>query len=296
MTLPFTIKINFIALYTFIQKYLLGKKEKIMCFKKWFSKPPEAPLFPSDKRALLFAINDYPGSGNDLNGCINDQEDMAKELMTNFPGFDIRSFKNSQVTRARFISEVSAAIAVLRSGDILLIHYSGHGTQVNDNQGDEEDGYDEAIYLWDGTVIDDDIGTELMSIPDGATVVLMFDSCFSGTVTRAYSKDFAQPRINRYVQNPRLTHQKKKIVRFIPSEMKWIVLSGCGEQQTSADAYFNDKPNGAFTYFALHCLRAGMTYAQWMYNIHKFLPSQMFNQAPTIEGRSSLFTKIVFTN
>jgi len=106
-----------------------------------------------------------------------------KKLNSDFPGFIIRKFQNWEVSRSRFINEVTSAIASLIVGDVLLVHYSGHGTQEMDYHGDEADGYDEAIYLYDGSVIDDDIGNALKSIPDGATVVLMFDSCFSGTIT-----------------------------------------------------------------------------------------------------------------
>jgi metacaspase-1 len=255
-----------------------------MCFKK---KPqPEICLQPAQKRALLFAINEY-GGGNDLAGCINDQIDFILKLDTRFPGFDIRAFHDAQVTRKKFISEVTNAINVLRAGDFLLIQYSGHGTQTYDRHGDEEDGYDEAIYLMDGMVIDDDIGNTLMSIPDDATVVLLFDSCFSGTVTRAFNNP--HPIRNRYFQNPNLKVGRRKRVRFSPAEMKWLVLSGCNEHQTSADAYFNDRPNGAFTYYALHTLSPGITYREWMYMIQKLLPNKDFDQCPTLEGKQSLF-------
>jgi len=267
-----------------------------MCLKKilgWF-KPnvnpvpvPEPDQVEGNKKtALLFAINDYPGSANDLRGCIKDQLNVVDKLNKQFLGFVIKTFKDSQVTRKVFITEVTSAINELKPGDVLLVHYSGHGTQVYDKSGDEKDGYDEALYLYDGVVIDDDIGSYLKNIPDGAIVVLMFDSCFSGTVTRS-SKD--KKNKIKFVKTEGLPLRRKKRIRISKEEMKWIVFSGCEEHQTSADAYINGDYNGAFTYYAMKTLVPNITYNEWLVQIKKYLPSSIFEQIPTLEGKVSLF-------
>lgn len=269
-----------------------------MCWDKIFKKPPppeEQPPFIIDsscplKLALLFAINNYPGGENDLQGCINDQINVTEALTTRFVGFQIRKFKDAEVTRSRFINEVSQAIKLLKSGDTLLIHYSGHGTQVYDRNGDELDGYDEALYLYDGMVIDDDLREVLLLIPEGAKVILMLDCCFSGSATRASFKGR-----KRYYKNPDLpTERMIKRVRFTPEEMKWLVLSGSEEYQTSADANINGMNVGAFTYYAMKTLKPGDTYEQWYKKIRLYLPNNYFDQIPTLEGDKNLFTKIVF--
>jgi len=272
-----------------------------MCFKKilsWFTKPDPIPIpdpipgYPR-KIALLFAINDYPGSANDLRGCLNDQTDLIKKLNKDFPGFIIHKFADSQAKRSTFIDEVKNAIQSLVPGDVLLIHYSGHGTQVYDKNGDEADGYDEAICLYDGNVIDDDIGDALTGIPEGAIVVIMLDSCFSGTATRAMN--IKHPKKNRFMPNPDLPRREKKRIRFQKSEMKWIVFSGCGENQTSADAYINGRYNGAFSYFAIKTLEPGISYSLWITRINGYLPSSNYDQIPTLEGKESLFDLLVLT-
>jgi len=256
-----------------------------MCF-NWFKKKP--PVH-HNKLALLFAINDYPGEANDLNGCINDQIDLEDKLKQ-FEGFTVKTFKNSEVTAKVFIKEVTEAISLLVPGDVLLVHYSGHGTQVKDLHGDESDGYDEALYLYNGIVIDDDIGDSLRNIPDGATVVLMFDSCFAGTVTRGIN-----PVKNRFAKVEKIKRGTKKRHRFAPEEMKWIVFAACGEQQTSADAWFSGRPNGAFSFYALRTLQPGITYNDWIKRIKIYLPSNNFDQIPSMEGNESLFDRPVFT-
>jgi metacaspase-1 len=301
MKLPFVIKINFVSVYQLIRRYLLKKKN--MCFSKLWGKLNPKPEPPSvtekpTKTALFFAVNNYPGNGNDLNGCINDQLDWVARLISAFPGFTIRQFTDNQATPKAFISEVTKAIINLMPGDVLFVHYSGHGTQVFDKHGDEADGYDEGICLIseDGrridTVIDDDIGSALRNIVDGATVFLAFDSCFSDTVTRDLRNKNKRIKFIR-VRDAKARKVKRR--RFKKEEMKWIVMSGCGEQQTSADAYINRKYNGAFTYFALKALSPGMTYRQWHEKIRTYLPSKDYDQIPMLEGNESLFDKQVFT-
>ena len=277
-----------------------------MCFSKWFAIPEhDQDEFPEEgkkKMALVFNINNYPGTENDLRGCLNDGEDLLWKLDDEFPGFLIKRFKDSEATVKAFKTEMRNAVALLVPGDDLLVHYSGHGTYTYDESGDEADGYDEAICLYDGIVIDDDIGDILMSIPDGATVLLLFDSCFSGTVTRAFGNPNKKsifpwrnhPTKNRFM-DPKLPPRKKKRIRFTKEEMKWVVISGCGEHQTSADAYINRRYNGAFTHYALLTLTPGITYRQWHERIRKYLPSDQFDQIPMLEGKESLLDKLVLT-
>jgi hypothetical protein len=264
-----------------------------MMWWRWFKKS-EPVVQGKKKTALLFAINDYKGSQNDLNGCIHDQDNMEKMLNKNFPGFIIKKFKNSEVTRGCFISEVSRAIKELKSGDVLIVHYSGHGCQVLDTHGDDKDGYDEAIYLYDGAVIDDDIGYELRNIPEGAVVCLMFDSCFSGTVTRILNSS-KHPAKNRFMPINDEPLRKNKTIRIPKEEMKHVVYSGCQEYETSADAWVNGQYEGIFTHYALKVLEPSMTYKQWIEAINKQLPNSIYKQTPTMEGNELLFNTPIFT-
>jgi len=297
MKLPF-IRINFVAIWQFIRNYLLTKRKKVMCFRKlfpnWFKPDPPPVVIPYKRKALLFAINNYPGTANDLNGCLNDQSDVEKKLFELFPDFTIKKFKDSEVTKDRFITELRQALNSLKSGEVLLVHYSGHGTQVFDTHGDEKDGYDEAIYLYNGYVVDEDIGVELRTIPDGAYVVLLFDSCFSESITRAI---LPQGSENKFVQMPGLplSKHRKKIVNF-KAEFNYIVMSGCQENQTSADAFINGRFNGAFTYYALKALTSkDLTYSAWFKEMLAEFDRSQYDQVPTLEGREDLLNRRLFT-
>lgn len=219
-----------------------------MCFKKWFCKPDpiEPPITEVKRRLLSFAINNYSGTANDLNGCLNDQENIASKLLTLFPDFDVRKFKDSEVTVNCYKTEVAKAISVLSPG---------------------------------------------------ATVLILPDSCFSGTITRKPGMGLVEekhPSKNRFF-DPGLPPRKKVGVKlFIKSNIRWIVISGCQEHQTSADAYINEKYNGAFTFYAALTLKAGITYKEWFTEIRKYLPNSSFDQSPTLEGPEELLNRKVF--
>ena len=118
-----------------------------MCWKKKITEP----LQPAEKRALIFGINDYPGTYNDLAGCVNDAKDIKKWLEGY--GYICNIYLDSEVTKVKFKTKLAEAVAVLRTGDRLFVTYSGHGTYVTDKSGDEGNGYDEALYVYDGVVV-----------------------------------------------------------------------------------------------------------------------------------------------
>jgi metacaspase-1 len=258
-----------------------------MCFKK---KP--SPVVPASKRALLFGINKY-GGGNDLQGCINDIDDVGKKLNKEFPDFIVVKYKDSQVTCSTFYNAIKDAISVLRTGDVLYLHYSGHGTQIPSHQ--EINGYHEALYLFDGPFIDDQIQSLQALTPDGAMVIAKFDSCFSGDLLRELNPRYKK---NRFYPMPGVEVRKKVVTRFARHKktiLKWVVFSGCSEEQTSADAYFNGRFNGAFTYFDNLSYDSKSIYTEELKELHKYLPSSEYEQNPTLDGDITLFNKQVLT-
>jgi metacaspase-1 len=260
-----------------------------MCFKKLWEMITggnnDVPL-TGNKVLLSFAINNYPGTQNDLNGCLNDQKNMIKTLSD----FAVRSFKDSEVTKDKFINELDSVISQAKEGDTVVVHYSGHGTYVADVSGDEPDGYDEAVYLYDGALIDDKLGEALDKTPDGVKVIILLDSCFSGTATRVIDEN----KMSKFVctERRKLHIRHKKFLKS--TSLKWVLISGCSEHQTSADAYINGGYEGAFTHFLLKALDRDYTYKQWFDKLREYLPSDEYDQIPTIEGPEELLDTVVF--
>ena len=233
--------------------------------------------------ALLIAINDYRGTENDLKGCLNDQSDMEVLLHTEYR---VVKLSDDQATVSNVKSKLKEIISILNKGDKFVIHYSGHGTQVIDKNGDEKDGYDEALYLYDGCLIDDELHSILMNLREGVVCLVLLDSCFSGTATRGLNQK------NRFVTTDSIEpHFAKQRSITKVDDMKWCVISGCSENQTSADGVFNGRPNGAFTYYLIKSVRENITIKDWFKNLRKLLPSWKYSQIPTLEGNRSLFNQ-----
>jgi hypothetical protein len=90
-----------------------------------------------------------------------------------------------KATRANVLAAIRAAAKKLKSGDLLFVSYSGHGGQMPDVSGEEDDKLDETWCLYDGELIDDEVFLELGRIAAGVRVLVLSDSCHSGTVIRA---------------------------------------------------------------------------------------------------------------
>ena len=145
----------------------------------------------SDK-ALLVGINKYKLPGSDLQGCVNDVTNMRHMLLTYF-GFtaeQIRVIVDERATKTNIMKRLEWLVKGAKSGDRLVFHYSGHGSQIRDRQGDElKDKLDEILCPydmdWDGTyIVDDDLGRIFSKIPKGVNLDVFLDSCHSGTATR----------------------------------------------------------------------------------------------------------------
>jgi len=255
-----------------------------MCFKDWFTKPV---IENTSKMLLSFAINNYPGSGNDLNGCINDQTDLIEKL----PGWSVTAFKDHEVTRSTFRNTIKNYIVGMRAGDILLIQYSGHGTRLIDHSGDEVDNYDEALYLYDGTFSDDEFNELMLLIPDGAIVIVVLDSCFSGTATRNGFK-YCKPK---FVPPAEFPKRELRPLKMKANGINHIVFSGCKADQTSADSLINGRYNGAFSYFWIRAMDVNKTYKEWCDDTIYKLYIHGFEQVCTLDGPEEMINKLIFT-
>lgn len=150
------------------------------------------------KRALLIGIN-YLGTKNQLDGCINDVQNIKRFLTSlyNFNEEDMVILTDDQEdpkfspTRENILSAMNWLVHDAEPNDSFFFHYSGHGGRVADLDGDEDDGYDETIYPLDfesfegqsGQIIDDDMHEIMVRpLPKGCRLTAIFDSCHSGTV------------------------------------------------------------------------------------------------------------------
>lgn len=277
------------------------------------------------KHALCIGVNNYPGTHMDLAGCVNDAQDWTAELKAR--GFAVTQLLDAEATKAAMVKGFKAVIGAAVKGDVVVMTFSGHGTYVPDVNGDELDGLDEALCPYDlqtggAALIDDEIHAIFAARKPGVRLVLISDSCHSGTVTRAAGADpdagdLPRPRFmpmgnwlppdqlprgasGKPVASVVVTSGASPFVSALSRGEGDLLLAGCkeGPNNFSYDATIKGRPNGAFTYYALKALktlRASATYADWHAAINPaFLPSVSFPQSPQIVGSAEARQQKIF--
>ncbi|WP_407522829.1 caspase family protein [Lacibacter sp. MH-610] len=161
----------------------------------------QATALAQNKRALIVAISKYkPGTGwNDL-ASANDIPLIKEALLKQgFKEADIIVMKDAACTKEGILNGIQKhLIEKSAPGDICVFHFSGHGEQVYDTNGDEDDGYDEALVPYDAPMEyqpgvdkhlrDDDFGTKLqdlrLKLGENGELIVIVDACHSGSSTR----------------------------------------------------------------------------------------------------------------
>jgi hypothetical protein len=207
----------------------------------------------------------YGGWSGELNACEADAEDMASVAKSQ--GFKVTTLLTKDATRGRVVERIRKASKTLKSGDIFMLSYSGHGGQLPDRNEEEADVMDETWCLYDGELVDDEMYSLYGEFGQGVRVLVFSDSCHSGTVTKVA---YYQSRMDMRTSNLDV-HESK--YRFMPSDVAQrtyrlnkqfydkilkrtdlkevedkvkasiLLISGCQDNQLSLDGNFN----GLFT-------------------------------------------------
>lgn len=144
------------------------------------------------KKAVLTGINRYKYISH-LRGCVNDVQNVRRLLVDvfDFPENNIHVLTDSSVTKERVLAEWKWLLKNAKPGDNLVFHFSGHGSYVKDLDGDEDDGVDELLCLYDMDfsdpdtyLLDDDMRKLTEQVPEGVYLTVILDQCHSGTATR----------------------------------------------------------------------------------------------------------------
>lgn len=254
--------------------------------------------------SLHFGVNvvnpaAYNGWDGALGGCepdANEMEKLAKSL-----GYSTKKFLSPQATSGALLGELASAAHTLRAGDILFLTYSGHGGQVpdtnNDEDADDVEGLDETWCLYDRQVIDDELFAAFAKFARGVRIIVLSDSCHSGTVVRGAEYD----AVARALATDPDTDLKIKAYRSVPIELRReiytthralydgiqaivepvsaasvqssvMLISGCQDDQLSGDTGFN----GVFTSRMMRVWKNGTfagAYRQFHDTIRRQMPS-----------------------
>jgi hypothetical protein len=195
------------------------------------------------KRVDPDAYNGWTGE-NGCWGCELDVDNVERILSR--LGYRIKILKTAEATRDNIISSLYRAAENATADDIFVFYYSGHGGQQPDMDGDELDGKDETLVAFDREVIDDKIHEALMRFRPGVRVVMISDSCNSGTNYRARGTvNVDEESIFRPVS--------RKPATDVSIKAQLIHLGGCRDGFTSAGY----QGGGAFTMALCEAFRDG---------------------------------------
>jgi hypothetical protein len=251
------------------------------------------------KKCLLIGIN-YTGTRSELNGCINDSNNLKEFLIKSkymkeeditmmndhCKGTELYPTKNNMVKQ--FKELVKYADKHKNEKIQMFVAYSGHGYHLYDYSGDEYDNQDEVLCTIDDKFIRDDmLKSELIDkLHEGVQLVFICDSCHSHTLL-----DFKYSfKGGKMVQNPD---------RTITSKCKAVAICGCSDDDYSSDAYIPTKTGryqyqGAMTASFLATYKDGISYKDLIEGMRGWIKKNKFTQLPHLSTDDYTDTKDQF--
>jgi hypothetical protein len=194
----------------------------------------------------------YDGSWTGtLVGAVQDAEDMY--AIAQSQGFQASKLLGEAATRDAVTQAIFQASTVLVAGDILLLSFGGHGGVIRDVSGDEADYQDETWCLYDGHLLDDELYLLWSSFAAGVRILVISDSCHSGTVTREAS--IGTPRAMP-TDVALATWRKQRdfylnLMNGVDADKAVLatvrLLSASAEGELAYDGIYGGTPNGFFT-------------------------------------------------
>lgn len=229
------------------------------------------PVFSQRKRAFMVGISNYDTAltgyqWNNING-VEDVNLISPILKKQ--GFYLLTLLDEQATFDNITRQLSAFVSKTKKGDVVYLHFSTHGQPVEDQNGDEKDGWDEAIVPIDaykiykkGTyegkkhLLDDQLNKYVVKLrekigPSGMLYVVI-DACHAGTSSRANDETVRGTKVgftaNNKVFKPSIT---KKSHYKIEASTKWanvLFIEACRPDQVNKEVKVGSKSYGPLSY------------------------------------------------
>ncbi|TCD61159.1 Metacaspase [Steccherinum ochraceum] len=252
------------------------------------------------RKAVCVGIN-YHRQPYELFGCVNDAKNVYRFLNKHhhFKEEDIvllvddsRNPKQHP-TRQNIIEAMRWLVKDAHPHDSLFFHYSGHGGQTKDKDGDEIDGWDEVIYPLDyqtaGSIVDDLMHAIMVQpLPIGCRLTALFDSCHSGSILDLPYLYHTNGRTKG--SQVKSSHIKEKST---PADvMSW---SGCKDSQKSADTFEGGLAVGAMSYAFMQSLTLNphQTYQELLRSVRETLKKK-YSQKPQLSSSHRIDTNLQF--
>lgn len=262
------------------------------------------------RRALIVGIN-YVGTGQALRGCINDANNMQTLLQKR--GFtEIKLLLEEQATTAGIIAGMEWLVKDTEPGDVVVMHYSGHGSQLPSKT--EADGFEEIIcpidLNWMDKVITDDTLRNILGRPiRGVNTTVILDCCHSGTALDQ-AESLQVPTARDYIPVVPMPAAPENRFMVPPADIiaqlegretvQWsaqrdinanaMLIAGCRAEQTSADAFINGQYQGAASAAIIENVtkNPNITYLGLITAMNNYMMEKGFSQRPQLDGFGGL--------
>ena len=233
------------------------------------------------KKGLLIGCN-YSNTEYKLSGCIDDAE-RVKTLLNTYGFNDIQVLTDNSVlkpTKTNILNEFKKLIVNSVAEDVLFFYFSGHGSYFKDTNRDEIDGRDELIISSDLQGIKDDELRNIITtyMKEGVKLIGLFDSCFSGTMLDLKYNYFDSTNFDQYSENNNVGDCKGDI----------FMISGCSDEQTSAETFVDNKVQGALTWSFIDGLNKlpNCTWRELIKKMRDTLKQGEYTQIPQLSSGS----------
>ena len=248
--------------------------------------------------ALVIGIGDYPANSgwHKING--DKDIPLVQEILlsNHFEKRDIVTLQNEQATCSKIKAELEKIITQVRVGDDVYIHFSGHGQQITDLNGDEPDSLDESwvpydaqfaykkgIYEGQNHLVDDQINAYLQrirrEIGDDGKLVFVSDACHSGDNSR---EDKEKQEGIRGTSDAFIIPQTRPVNFSRQLTIDWIVISAC--QSSESNREYKGKGSLTQTMYALREKLSQLSSLELDEQLKEYVDKNMpFSQTPYVE-------------
>ena len=242
----------------------------------------------SNKLAVCVGIDEvygpaFNGWTGKLNACEFDCNDMSNILRAE--GYAVKQLLTKHATADAVLGALRDAVTNAYPGDHIVYTQSSHGTQVKDYDGDEDDGQDEALVMYDD-IVDDDQFRKIWSLAKpGVKITTIVDACHSEDSMRSLVADeYAKRTMPRDVARALMTPERiaaamarKSVIEEIRADM--ACFSACQTWETASDGLYNGAYTGAF-----RAVWANGAFKGCMLSMHRMIQRKLANsgQHPTL--------------
>ena len=231
------------------------------------------------KRAFMVGISHYDTAltgyqWNNING-VEDIHLLSPILKKQ--GFYLTTLLDEQATYQNITNQLSTFTNQTKKGDVVYLHFSAHGQPVEDLNGDEEDGWDEAIVpidayknykkgVYEGKkhLLDDQLNTYIKKLRTkiGTTgfLYVVIDACHAGTSSRANNETVRGTKVgftyNNKVFKPSTQKKSHYKVEATPKMSHVMYLEACRPDQVNMEIKVDGKRYGPLSYNIAQALQA----------------------------------------